>query len=184
MLSEGCIREVSGYPQVRPCLPQGAVMANRPAVVTKIEVTRSISAAIAAGLKIGRIEVDHRQDKVVIFPEGEEEVVARNPCDRLKYAAVRTRPTPMPARTSSRTASTGASSGVISGPTFPVPMVHPNSSPPMRPRWNGCGCRNLGQAAGRLADRTVPRKLALHILLRNPKSHPSLSVRLDQSAGG
>ena len=83
MLSEGCIREVSGYPQVRSCLPQAAVMANRPAVVTKIEVTRSISAVIAAGLRVGRVEVDHRQSKVVIFPEGEEEVVARNPCDRL-----------------------------------------------------------------------------------------------------
>lgn len=58
-------------------------MANRPAVITKTEVTRSISAAIAAGLKIGRIEVDHRQGKVVIFSEGEDSLGGGNPCDRL-----------------------------------------------------------------------------------------------------
>lgn len=58
-------------------------MTNRPAIVTKVEVTRSVSAVIAAGLKIGRIEVDHRLGKVVIFPEGDEDAVARNPCDRL-----------------------------------------------------------------------------------------------------
>ncbi len=45
-------------------------MANRPAIVTKVEVVRSIAAAISAGLKIGRVEVDHRSGRVVIVPEG------------------------------------------------------------------------------------------------------------------
>jgi hypothetical protein len=58
-------------------------MANRPAIVTKTEVARSIAAAIAAGLKIGRIEVDHRAGKVVIFAQGQDDAVSRNPCDRL-----------------------------------------------------------------------------------------------------
>lgn len=58
-------------------------MANRPAVVTKTEVARSIAAVISAGLKIGRIEVDHREGKVVIFPEGVDDGVNANPCDRL-----------------------------------------------------------------------------------------------------
>ncbi|NJM81216.1 MAG: hypothetical protein HC844_00880 [Tabrizicola sp.] len=58
-------------------------MANRVAIVTKTEVTRSIAAAMAAGLKIGRVEVDHREGKVVIFPEGEEPRASSNPCDRL-----------------------------------------------------------------------------------------------------
>lgn len=58
-------------------------MANRPALVTKVEVARSIAAALSAGLKIGRIEVDHRAGRVVIVPEGSTEDSGRNPCDRL-----------------------------------------------------------------------------------------------------
>lgn len=58
-------------------------MANRPALVTKTEVARSISAAIAAGLRIGRIEVDHKTGKVVIFPEDGDDEGSGNPCDRL-----------------------------------------------------------------------------------------------------
>ena len=59
------------------------MMANRPAVVTKIEVARSIAAVISAGLTIVRIEVDHREGKVVIFPEGVDGSTLVNPCDRL-----------------------------------------------------------------------------------------------------
>lgn len=59
------------------------MMANRPAIVTKVEVARSIAAAIAAGLKIGRVEVDHRTGLVVIVPEGSSDNSGSNPCDRL-----------------------------------------------------------------------------------------------------
>ena len=60
------------------------MMANRPAIVTKVEVARSIAAAIAAGLKIGRVEVDHRAGLVVIVPDGSsEDSSGGNPCDRL-----------------------------------------------------------------------------------------------------
>lgn len=59
------------------------MMANRPAVVTKTEVARSIAAAMSAGLKIGRIEVNHREGKVVIYPAGMDEGALVNPCDRL-----------------------------------------------------------------------------------------------------
>jgi hypothetical protein len=58
-------------------------MANRPAIVTKMEVARSIAAAMSAGLKIGRVEVDHRQGLVVIVPEGRTDDSSGNPCDRL-----------------------------------------------------------------------------------------------------
>lgn len=58
-------------------------MANRPAIVTKVEVTRSNAAAIAAGLKIGRVEVDYRSGRVVIVPEGSLDDRGSNPCDRL-----------------------------------------------------------------------------------------------------
>lgn len=58
-------------------------MANRPTVVTKVEVVRSIAAAISAGLKIGRVEVDHRTGRVVIVPEGDPDESGANPCDRL-----------------------------------------------------------------------------------------------------
>lgn len=59
------------------------MMANRPALVTKTEVARSIAAALSAGLKIGRVEVDHRTGRVVIVPEGSPEDSGSNPCDRL-----------------------------------------------------------------------------------------------------
>lgn len=58
-------------------------MANRAAIVTKVEVARSIAAALAAGLKIGRIEVDHRAGLVVIIPEDCASESSVNPCDRL-----------------------------------------------------------------------------------------------------
>lgn len=59
------------------------MMANRLAMVTKTEVARSIAAAMAAGLKIKRVEVDHRNGRVVIEPEGVSADTDENPCDRL-----------------------------------------------------------------------------------------------------
>ena len=58
-------------------------MAPRPALVSQQEVKRTVTAAIAAGVRIGRIEVDHRAGKVTIVPEGAAEAKTRNPCDRL-----------------------------------------------------------------------------------------------------
>lgn len=58
-------------------------MANRHALVTQIEVKRTVSGALAAGLRIGRIEVDHKTGKVTIYPEGLEVSSGANPCDRL-----------------------------------------------------------------------------------------------------
>ena len=45
-------------------------MANRPALVSQTEVKRTVSGALAAGLRIARVEVDHRTGKVTIIPEG------------------------------------------------------------------------------------------------------------------
>lgn len=58
-------------------------MAARPALVSQQEVKRTVSAALAAGIRIGRIEVDHRTGKVTIFPEGIDDTKLSNPCDRL-----------------------------------------------------------------------------------------------------
>ncbi|MFT3972016.1 MAG: hypothetical protein QM699_00620 [Amaricoccus sp.] len=58
-------------------------MAARPALVSQQEVKRTVSGALAAGLRIGRIEVDHRTGKVTIFAEGADETSSTNPCDRL-----------------------------------------------------------------------------------------------------
>lgn len=59
-------------------------MANRPALVSETEVKRSVRGALAGGLQIGRIEVDHRTGKVIIIPlgaPGGDE--GANPCDVL-----------------------------------------------------------------------------------------------------
>lgn len=45
-------------------------MANRPARVSQIEVKRTVSGAMAAGVRIARIEVDYRTGRVTIIPEG------------------------------------------------------------------------------------------------------------------
>ena len=57
-------------------------MAARPALVTQLEIKRAVAGAQAAGLRIGRIEVDQTTGKVVIWPEGASES-GPNPCDRL-----------------------------------------------------------------------------------------------------
>ncbi|SOC02193.1 hypothetical protein [Rhodobacter maris] len=58
-------------------------MAGRPALVSQAEIKRTVAAAIEGGLRIGKIEVDHRTGKVAIFPEGVDADVITNPCDRL-----------------------------------------------------------------------------------------------------
>lgn len=45
-------------------------MAARPALVSQTEIKRTLQAALSAGLRIGRVEVDHTTGRVVVFPEG------------------------------------------------------------------------------------------------------------------
>ncbi len=42
----------------------------RPAVVSQSEIKRTLQAALSAGLRIGKLEVDHTTGRVVVFPEG------------------------------------------------------------------------------------------------------------------
>lgn len=58
-------------------------MAARPALVSKIELVRTLAAVLAAGLRIGRVEVDHRTGKVTVYSEGIDTLATANPCDRL-----------------------------------------------------------------------------------------------------
>lgn len=58
-------------------------MANRPALITQAELKRTIAGALEAGVKVGRVEVDHRAGKVVIYSVGVEDTTDDNPCDRL-----------------------------------------------------------------------------------------------------
>jgi len=50
---------------------------------SQAEIKRTVAAAIEGGLRIGKIEVDHRTGKVAIFPEGIDPEATANPCDRL-----------------------------------------------------------------------------------------------------
>lgn len=60
-------------------------MANRPALVSQTEVKRTVTAALAAGLRIARVEVDHRAGKVIIIPHGADETMTGpNPDELLK----------------------------------------------------------------------------------------------------
>lgn len=61
-------------------------MANRPTTVTQAEIKRTVAAARAAGER-GRIEVDHRAGKVIIYPEQVSEGPAQQPADREKDEA-------------------------------------------------------------------------------------------------
>ncbi len=45
-------------------------MANRPAKVTEIEIKRALKGTMAAGIPVGRIEVDTASGKVTVFPLG------------------------------------------------------------------------------------------------------------------
>lgn len=57
-------------------------MANTRATVKQIDVTRAVKGAVAAGLAVARIEVDHRTGKTVIFCDGAAPN-ATNPWDEL-----------------------------------------------------------------------------------------------------
>ncbi|WER08883.1 hypothetical protein PUH89_16480 [Rhodobacter capsulatus] len=58
-------------------------MAGRPALVSQAELKRTVSAALAAGLRIGRVEVDRRTGIVTVYSEGPATEAKANPCDRL-----------------------------------------------------------------------------------------------------
>jgi hypothetical protein len=57
-------------------------MTKRTASVTQAEIERSLKGVQAAGIAVGRVEVDHNARKVVIFPVGVP-LAQENPCDRL-----------------------------------------------------------------------------------------------------
>lgn len=58
-------------------------MANRPATVKQIDVTRAVKGAVAAGLVVGRLEVDPQSGRISIIVAGLEPANLSNPCDRL-----------------------------------------------------------------------------------------------------
>ncbi|ASM72832.1 MULTISPECIES: hypothetical protein [Roseobacteraceae] len=45
-------------------------MTARRTIVSQSEIKRTLQAALSAGLRIGRVEVDHATGRVVVFPEG------------------------------------------------------------------------------------------------------------------
>lgn len=42
----------------------------RHTLVSQTEIKRTLQAALSAGLRIGRVEVDHATGRVVVVPEG------------------------------------------------------------------------------------------------------------------
>lgn len=70
--------------QTKPKLPLGSAsnMANRPANFTQADVSRAIKATVAAGLSVGRIEID-QTGRIVIIPDTAGLASSPNPCDRL-----------------------------------------------------------------------------------------------------
>lgn len=58
-------------------------MSNRAAQVTQTEIKRTVKGALEAGVAIGRIEVDHRTGRVIVWPAGAVKVEGANPCDEL-----------------------------------------------------------------------------------------------------
>ncbi|WP_306111575.1 MULTISPECIES: hypothetical protein [unclassified Roseovarius] len=58
-------------------------MAARPALVSQAEIKRTLQAALSAGMRIGRVEVDHATGRVVVFPEGAAAQVAGPDPDEL-----------------------------------------------------------------------------------------------------
>ena len=58
-------------------------MANRPAQVTQTEISRTVKGAVGAGVIVGRIEVDHRTGKVIVWPAELASPEGDNPCDEL-----------------------------------------------------------------------------------------------------
>lgn len=60
-------------------------MANRLALVSETEIKRSVRGALAGGVQIGRVEVDHRTGRVIIFPMGAVDLfTGPNPDELLK----------------------------------------------------------------------------------------------------
>ena len=58
-------------------------MANRPATIKQVDVTRSIKGALAAGFAVGRIEVDQVSGKITIFPMGAPSGIGPDPDELL-----------------------------------------------------------------------------------------------------
>lgn len=58
-------------------------MSNRSATFKQVDVTRAVKGAVAAGLVVGRIEIDQRTGKIVIFSAVAGPDDTANPCDRL-----------------------------------------------------------------------------------------------------
>lgn len=58
-------------------------MSNRPAKITQTEISRTLKGAADAGVVVGRIEVDHRTGKVIVWPAGSVQSDGANPCDEL-----------------------------------------------------------------------------------------------------
>ncbi|MCA3485855.1 MAG: hypothetical protein IOD05_17170 [Rhodobacter sp.] len=60
-------------------------MANRLALVSETEIKRSVRGALAGGVQIGRVEVDHRTGRVVIIAVGTVDLfTGPNPDELLK----------------------------------------------------------------------------------------------------
>lgn len=57
-------------------------MPNTRATVKQIDVTRAVKGAAAAGLAVGRVEIDPRSGKIVIFSEGTDATTAGAEIDR------------------------------------------------------------------------------------------------------
>ena len=58
-------------------------MTSRPTVFKQVDVTRAVKGAVAAGLTVGRVEIDQHSGKIVIFSTGTTTDHSENPCDRL-----------------------------------------------------------------------------------------------------
>lgn len=58
-------------------------MSNRPATVKQADVTRAVKGAVAAGLAVGRIEIDQRNGKVIIWPAGAPGSASGNEWDEV-----------------------------------------------------------------------------------------------------
>ena len=56
-------------------------MAGRPATVKQIDVTRAVKGAVAAGLVVGRIEVDQRTGKIIVHVGEPAPGTAETPLD-------------------------------------------------------------------------------------------------------
>jgi len=55
----------------------------RPTTVKQVDVSRAIKGAVAAGLTVGRVEIDPRNGKVVIWPAGAGDGAAPNEWDEV-----------------------------------------------------------------------------------------------------